>query len=48
MVELAGKTKHDRGFGDFWPHVLVAEGACDVGLDPVVVRSGTLPPFRSS
>ena len=35
-VELARKVKRDRGFGDFWSHMLVAEGACEVGLDPVV------------
>lgn len=35
LVELAGKTKHDRGFGDFWQHVLVAEGSIDVALEPV-------------
>ncbi len=36
VVELAQKVKRDRGFGDFWSHMLVAEGACEVGLDPVV------------
>jgi len=36
LVRLAALAKRDRGFGDFWSHVLVAEGACDVGLDPVV------------
>jgi histidinol-phosphatase len=36
VVELARKVKRDRGFGDFWSHMLVAEGACEVGLDPVV------------
>jgi len=36
LVELAQKVKRDRGFGDFWSHMLVAEGACEVGLDPVV------------
>jgi histidinol-phosphatase len=36
LVELARKVKRDRGFGDFWSHMLVAEGACEVGLDPVV------------
>jgi histidinol-phosphatase len=35
LVELASKVKHDRGFGDFWQHMLVAEGACDAALDPV-------------
>ena len=32
----AAKVSRDRGFGDFWSHVLVAEGACEAGLDPVV------------
>ena len=36
LVELTAKIKRDRGFGDFWSHMLVAEGACEVGLDPVV------------
>ena len=36
LVQLAKKVKRDRGFGDFWSHMLVAEGACEVGLDPVV------------
>ncbi|HET9690118.1 MAG TPA: inositol monophosphatase family protein [Acidimicrobiales bacterium] len=25
----------DRSLGDFWSHALVAEGACDIGIDPV-------------
>ena len=36
LVDLVRKVKRDRGFGDFWSHMLVAEGACEVGLDPVV------------
>lgn len=35
LAALAAATWRDRGFGDFWSHMLVAEGACDVGLDPV-------------
>jgi histidinol-phosphatase len=27
---------HRRAFGDFWQHVLVAEGALDIAVDPVV------------
>jgi histidinol-phosphatase len=34
-VELASKVDHDRGFGDFWQHMLVAEGALEAALDPV-------------
>lgn len=33
---LAARCWRERGFGDFWSHVLVAEGACDIALDPVV------------
>jgi histidinol-phosphatase len=29
---------HLRGFGDFWAHMLVAEGAVDVAVDAVGVR----------
>ena len=36
LLGLISKVKRDRGFGDFWSHMLVAEGACEVGLDPVV------------
>ena len=32
---LAGRAYADRGFGDFWQHCLVAEGAVDVACDPV-------------
>jgi histidinol-phosphatase len=32
---LALRCYADRAFGDFWSHVLVAEGACDIGIDPV-------------
>jgi histidinol-phosphatase len=35
-VELAIRCFADRNFGDFWSHMLVAEGACDIGLDPIV------------
>jgi histidinol-phosphatase len=35
-LELAATVSRDRGFGDFWSHLLVAEGACEAGLDPVV------------
>ncbi len=34
-VALALRCWSDRSFGDFWSHVLVAEGACDIALDPV-------------
>ena len=27
-----------RGFGDFWSHMLVAEGACEIAVDPQVAH----------
>jgi histidinol-phosphatase len=35
-LELAASVGRDRGFGDFWSHLLVAEGACEAAFDPVV------------
>ena len=32
---LAATAYADRGFGDFWQHCLVAEGAVDAACDPV-------------
>lgn len=34
---LARRCWHPRGFGDFWAHVLVAEGAVDGAIDAVGV-----------
>jgi len=36
LLDLTSRVWRDRAFGDFWSHMLVAEGACDIGLDPVV------------
>jgi histidinol-phosphatase len=33
---LAGACRVVRGFGDFWSHMLVAEGAVDCGIEPIV------------
>jgi len=33
FLDLAAKTYRQRGFGDFYGFVLVAEGACDVMVD---------------
>ncbi len=35
-LALARACWRDRAFGDFWSHMLVAEGACDIAVDPVV------------
>ena len=34
LLDLAGRCWRTRAFGDFWSHLLVAEGACEIGLDP--------------
>lgn len=36
LLELAGRCWRTRGYGDFWSYMLVAEGAVEIGLDPVV------------
>lgn len=37
LVALASGARRARGFGDFWQHALVAEGALDVAVDAVGV-----------
>jgi histidinol-phosphatase len=37
LVELQQQAYRARGFGDFWQHMLVAEGAVDVAIDAVGV-----------
>jgi histidinol-phosphatase len=34
LLDLAARCWRTRAFGDFWSHLLVAEGACEIGLDP--------------
>lgn len=36
FLALARRCWRTRGFGDFWQHVLVAEGALDVAIEPAV------------
>ncbi len=38
LSELAGYAWHSRGYGDFWAHMLVAEGAVDGAVDTVGVK----------
>ena len=33
---LSGACWRTRGFGDFWSHVMVAEGVVDVAVEPIV------------
>lgn len=36
VARVSARAHRDRGFGDFWQHVLVAEGAGEMALDPGV------------
>jgi histidinol-phosphatase len=36
LVDLTRRVWRSRGLGDFWMHCLVAEGAFDVAVEPVV------------
>lgn len=36
LLELSRRCWRTRGYGDFWQHMLVAEGAVDVAVDPGV------------
>lgn len=36
FLELVRRCGRGRGFGDFWIHMLVAEGAIDIAVEPVV------------
>jgi histidinol-phosphatase len=36
MVDLLHSVWRTRGVGDFWQHMLVAEGAADVAVEPIV------------
>jgi histidinol-phosphatase len=39
LVQLQQGARRARGFGDFWQHCLVAEGAVDVAVDAVGVAA---------
>ena len=36
MLKLQEKVWRTRGIGDFWSHMLVAEGAADIAVEPVL------------
>jgi histidinol-phosphatase len=36
LLHLARRCWRSRGLGDFWSHVLVAEGAVDIAAEPEV------------
>jgi histidinol-phosphatase len=37
LIDLVGRARRSRGFGDFWQHMLVAEGAVDLAVDALGV-----------
>jgi len=39
LIDLQQTARRSRGFGDFWQHMLVAEGALDVAVDAVGVAA---------
>jgi histidinol-phosphatase len=42
VPKIARRAWHVRGFGDFWPHMLVAEGAVDGSIDAIGVAEWDL------
>ena len=36
FMSLINQSWRSRGFGDFWSHMLVAEGAADIAVEPVL------------
>jgi histidinol-phosphatase len=38
LARFEDVVQHARGFGDFWQHMLVAEGAVDIAVDAVLAR----------
>jgi histidinol-phosphatase len=42
IPDIAARAWHARGFGDFWAHVLVAEGAVDGAVDALGVSEWDL------
>ena len=42
VLEIASRAWHARGFGDFWAHMLVAEGAVDGAIDATGVSEWDL------
>jgi histidinol-phosphatase len=38
FLDLARRCGRTRGFGDFWSHMLVAEGAAEIAIEPEVAH----------
>ena len=35
LLKLQQEVSHVRGYGDFWQHMLVAQGAVDIAIDAI-------------
>jgi histidinol-phosphatase len=46
LIMLEQRARRSRGLGDFWQHMLVAEGALDVAVDAVGVASYDLAAIK--
>jgi len=46
LVAIAQEARRARGFGDFWQHCLVAEGALDLAIDAIGVAPYDLAAVR--
>jgi histidinol-phosphatase len=46
VPSLAASAWHSRGYGDFWGHMLVAEGAVDGAIDAVGVALWDMAPIQ--
>lgn len=46
LPTLATRAWHARGYGDFWSHMLVAEGAVDGAIDAIGVSVWDLAPIQ--
>jgi histidinol-phosphatase len=46
LPELAQRAWHARGFGDFWPYMLIAEGSVDGAVDAIGVSEWDLAPMQ--
>lgn len=46
LPAIASRAWHTRGFGDFWAHMLVAEGAVDGAFDAAGVHEWDLAPMQ--
>ncbi len=36
LLALSARCWRTRGFGDFWQHMMVADGSCDISCDPIL------------